>query len=269
MACARTFAAVLRDTLGADRASSDFLIPRTTLGDCLPTPAAGWLARHGAQIRLRTPARALCATDTGWQVRLSDGELPARSVVLAVPPSNAARLLRTLDSTGAPEALARQLDAFAPVPIATTYAAWPSGVAGALPPMMMIPQPESPGVRAESVTHLGDWVFDRGEQLGHRIVSVVASAVQLPPTDALDTITRSMATSAAHALGLPAPAHAATVIERRATFACVPALWVAGDFTEYDYPATIESAVRSGLRAGAQAAGIAPRVLQAQAAVSA
>ena len=52
-----------------------------------------------------------------------------------------------------------------------------AALAGALPPMMMIAQPESPGVRAESVTHLGDWVFDRGEQLGHRIVSVVASAV--------------------------------------------------------------------------------------------
>ncbi|NTV12119.1 MAG: phytoene dehydrogenase, partial [Zoogloea sp.] len=48
---------------------------------------------------------------------------------------------------------------------------------------------------------------------------------------------------------------------KRATFACrpgvvrpgvataVPGLWLAGDYIASDYPATIESAVRSGVRA--------------------
>ena len=53
----------------------------------------------------------------------------------------------------------------------------------------------------------------------------------------------------------------ATVVEKRATFACVPGvqrppahvapgLWVAGDYVHGPYPATLEGAVRSGLAAG-------------------
>jgi hypothetical protein len=49
-----------------------------------------------------------------------------------------------------------------------------------------------------------------------------------------------------------------TVVEKRATFACVPGLvrpplavaprlWACGDYVEGPYPATIEGAVRSGL----------------------
>ena len=55
-----------------------------------------------------------------------------------------------------------------------------------------------------------------------------------------------------------------TAIERRATFACVPGLarppmpvapglWAAGDYVEGPYPATIEGAVRSGVRAATSA----------------
>ena len=49
-----------------------------------------------------------------------------------------------------------------------------------------------------------------------------------------------------------------TVIEKRATFACVPGLrrprqeiapglWACGDYVEGPYPATLEGAVRSGI----------------------
>ena len=55
-----------------------------------------------------------------------------------------------------------------------------------------------------------------------------------------------------------------TIIEKRATFACVPAmpppahhtesphLYLAGDYTAGDYPATIEGAVRSGIACARQ-----------------
>jgi len=56
------------------------------------------------------------------------------------------------------------------------------------------------------------------------------------------------------------------IAEKRATFACtpeldrpgvdsgLPGLLLAGDYTACDYPATLESAVRSGLAAAALAA---------------
>lgn len=288
-ACAQTFAAVLRDTLGADRAASDFIIPKGSLGDCLPTPAAAWLDKRGAQIRLRTPARGLHATDEGWRVSVPDGIVSARGLILAVPPSNAAKLLRTLSVTqpdSEPTHLIERLEAFRPVPIATTYVAWPAFDIGPMAPWIMLtPRPKPSD--ADCITdHLGDWVFDRGVQQGHRIASIVASAVVPPATDPVEHITRNMVSTATRALGLPVPAHALTVIERRATFACVPdrpriahapggllpSLWLAGDFTHPDYPATIESAVRSGLLAGASAATWlrqAPHAAQSQAALSA
>ncbi|MBL8446503.1 MAG: FAD-dependent oxidoreductase, partial [Zoogloeaceae bacterium] len=49
------------------------------------------------------------------------------------------------------------------------------------------------------------------------------------------------------------------ITEKRATFSCrpglqrpthrtpIPGLWLAGDYVESDYPATLESAVRSGI----------------------
>jgi uncharacterized protein with NAD-binding domain and iron-sulfur cluster len=52
-----------------------------------------------------------------------------------------------------------------------------------------------------------------------------------------------------------------TITEKRATFACIPALqrpgaatglpglWLAGDYVASDYPATLEAAVRSGVAA--------------------
>jgi squalene-associated FAD-dependent desaturase len=262
-ACARTFAAVLRDTLGADRESSDFVLPLETLGDCLPEPASRWLTERGSQIVLRTLARSLHPHPDGWLIDLGHTHITARAVILALPPANSARLIAPL--TGPIRDPSRQellssLQGFDPIPIATTYLAWPSSQGVSLPAWTMLSVQGQPDQNAAP----GDWVFDRGIQQSHRIAAVVASAIDTHSNLALEPLTAAIEAKVVRGLRLPQPAHRFTVIERRATFACVPdrpsiaqpaegnlpGLWLAGDYTERDYPATLEAAVRSGSRGG-------------------
>jgi uncharacterized protein with NAD-binding domain and iron-sulfur cluster len=110
------------------------------------------------------------------------------------------------------------------------------------------------------------WLFDRG-QCDHQpgVFSAVISAHG--PWEALDDAELSAAIQAQirrHLLPeLPTPHWQRLIRERRATFACtprqtrpahataLPGLWLAGDYTAGDYPATLEGAVRSGNGAAA------------------
>lgn len=74
------------------------------------------------------------------------------------------------------------------------------------------------------------------------------------------TLTRQVLTQAARQLGLANLQPVQTVVEKRATFACMPGLQrpvasiaegllACGDYVAGPYPATLEGAVRSGLDA--------------------
>ena len=107
------------------------------------------------------------------------------------------------------------------------------------------------------------WVFDRGRLSGMPglLAAVISArgAHQNSSLDALaDVIHRELA---AFLPGLPEPLWSRVIAEKRATFSCPPGLarppnrtaidhlYLAGDYTASDYPATLESAVRSGVLA--------------------
>lgn len=261
-ACARTFANVLRDTLGRDAAACEFVLPTNALDDVLPVPASRWLLSHGASVRLRTPVRAIRPGPHGhWRIdtegmagpQSTAGGLCARQVVLALPPANASRMLAAGDCPHD----AGRLRGFESEPIATIYLAWPADAAPALPRWIMLE--ERPRDRA-----LGQWLFDRGSQHALRIAAVVVSAHgRTLLADGLcgDELARQVARQVADQLGVPAPCDARAIIDKRATFRCtpgrplldvdalqpgLPGLWLAGDHCWPDYPATLEAAVRSG-----------------------
>jgi uncharacterized protein with NAD-binding domain and iron-sulfur cluster len=115
----------------------------------------------------------------------------------------------------------------------------------------------------------GQYVFDRGQldatQAG--LLAVVISDASAATTLSHSALEQSVADQLARALQMPVlsnPVWSKTITEKRATFVCSPnlkrppnatahpGLWLAGDYTESEYPATIEGAVRSGLQAAAK-----------------
>ncbi|MDP3668294.1 MAG: hydroxysqualene dehydroxylase HpnE [Telluria sp.] len=254
-ASAQVFLNVLRDSLGAARPASDMLLPRLDLGTLFPDAAARYVERHGGSVRRGAKVARLVRQARRWQVEAS-GELAGGcydGVVLATAPGAAAALLPA-------GALADQLGGFAHEPITTCYLQYPAATRLALPFYALLDDP----ARA----HWGQFVFDRG-QLDARqagLLSVVISASGAAAALDRTVLAQALAAQLAAVLGRPelaAPEWTQVITEKRATFACTPALArpanatglaglvLAGDYTASAYPATLEAAVRSGKLAAA------------------
>ncbi|HMU17245.1 MAG TPA: FAD-dependent oxidoreductase, partial [Thauera aminoaromatica] len=107
-----------------------------------------------------------------------------------------------------------------------------------------------------------DHPLDRGQLGGPEgLFSCVISAHGPHEALARDELVLAVHAQLERQLGrrLPAPEWSQVIVEKRATFACrpgvfrpgirtpLPGLWLAGDYLDSDYPATLESAVRSGV----------------------
>lgn len=251
LACAASFVAVLRDTLGAAARASDLILTAVPLEQLFSEPALERLRGAGIGLHERTRVTALKDSPRGWQLEVAgmppDTESGYEQVVIATDACSAARLLAPL----APGPASR-LDEFRYAPIATAYLGWRQDVR--LPAVSMLAEDRENGQPAQ-------WIFDRGRQAGLRLAGVVVSARDRLAD--LDNAQLAAAVSAqvAHQLQLPPPDDARVLSERRATWQCVPhrprlacdalrahapGLWLAGDYLDPEYPATLEAAVRCG-----------------------
>ena len=225
-ASAQLFANVLRDSLGSRRrADTDYLLARVDLGQLLPEPAARWLGEHGATLRYGQRVLSLSETSDGIAV---DGEAFA-AAILATAPQHAAAL-------------------------------WPIGVKYEYEPIATVylqfgPETRLPFPLINLLGKTGQWVVDRGNGLLACVLSGHGD------WEALDDAALVAALHSELALGASA-SWQRIIREKRATFCCRPGLhrlccstdnphlFLAGDYTWADYPATLEGAVRSGRRAG-------------------
>jgi len=250
-ASAQVFANVLRDSLGGARAASDLLLPMADLGALFPAPAAGFLAARGGEMRLGTPARTIAGSTDGFRIDVTPERF--ESVIVACAPQHAAALLEfepRLAGTAA------TIAAFEYEPIYTVYLQYDETV------RLPFPMLGFPG-------GLLQWAFDRGALSGHPgLIAGVLSASgrhqALAHPDLASAIHDELAT---HIPRLPQPHWTRVIAEKRATFSCRPGLarppnrtpvaglFLAGDYTESDYPATLEAAVRSGIAAARLASG--------------
>ncbi len=228
-ASAAAFLVVLRDALYGASNASDLLLPKVDLSRLFPEPAVAFVQENKGEVRFGSTVRSL------EELRREFAQ-----VIVAVGPHQLKVLLPGL------------ADDYAYQPIYTCYLQYPQSTK--LPFPML-------GLAGGMV----QWVFDRGALTGEKgrfacVISAQGDHQQMT----LDEVAARCESELARALpGLPAPLWSRTIAEKRATIACVPGLkrvaiktaipgvYLAGDYTDPDYPPTLEAAVRSGIRAAA------------------
>jgi len=246
-ASGQVFLRVLRDSLFGrghrDWGSSNLLLPKQDLGRLLPQAAAAWLQRAGVDLRLGARVQALRRDGAQWNV---DGDA-FDEVVLAAPSLEAARLVEDSGAEAAGWVAAARSLAFEA--ITTVYA-----TGGPRLPQPMLALHSAPGTPAQ-------FVFDRGQLGGPE--GLLAFVVSASPRERSQVEAEVVAQAAS--LGWQVQP-LQTVVEKRATFGCVPGLtrpplavapglWACGDYVEGPYPATLEGAVRAGLAVGERLGG--------------
>jgi squalene-associated FAD-dependent desaturase len=226
-ASANVFLATLRDTLAGGRGADDLVLPRVDLSQLFPEPAAEFVRARGGEVQYGTTIKELNTLRADFT-----------NIIVAVGPHQ----LKTL----MPDAL----DAFTYQPIYTCYLQYPETTRLDFPMLGL-------------AGGLVQWVFDRGALLGEkgRLVCVI-SAGGAHQHLTHDELAARCDRELRHALPkLPAPAWSQVIAEKRATITCAPGLkrpevstattgvFLAGDYTDPEYPPTLEAAVRSGVRA--------------------
>lgn len=261
-ASAQVWLRVLHDALFSGRGGSDLLLPRVDLGQVLPDPALAWLHQQGSALRHRCRVTTLEPSGTGWTVQSTGGAEPRErfdAVILAAPPWEAARLAQA----HAPE-WAGLAGALAYEPIVTVVLAAP----GRRLERPMVALEDSALAPAQILFDLGQ-VRDTDREPGAQgCFAAVISGAGGWLARGLDITAAAVQAQLRPVLGDAEVVQ--TLCEKRATFLCTPnlrrpgmtianGLVAAGDYVDGPYPATLEGAVRSGVRAaGALGDALAP-----------
>ncbi len=245
IASAQCMLNVIRDALSRSRQDSDMLLPRVDFSSLFPDRAAAYAKKHGAKIFTSCGVESILPHMNGMKIIAKNGEHHYSHVVCATSPTVAARLMRPVAEL---EQTAKQIDALSYQPIHTVYLQYPEDAK--LPhPMLGL------------YKRFSQWLFDKGRISGQNgLIASVISAEGLHEDLPHEELAQKVMEEIAEEFGIKdKPLWHKVIAEKRATFACMPNLFrpgqqtplprffLAGDYTKGDYPATLESAVLSGL----------------------
>lgn len=256
-ASAQIFANVLRDSLGATGAASEMWLPRADLSALFPDAVVRYVVAHGGEIyRDARVDRIERKNRFHLQLRNEpERTIEVDAVVYAAAPTHLEHIVGQRHLLSAIyEALAR----FEHEPLYTVYLKYTPAVRVARGFTALLDDPAK--------RRYAQWVFDRGalNPANQGILAAVISSSGPHEAESLEDVCQAVTQQLTDDLGLPAPLDTRAIADRRATLAAVPHLhrppnrtpWpgfaIAGDWTESDYPSTLETAVRSG-RAAARA----------------
>lgn len=244
-ASAQVFLNILRDSLGAGRAASDLLLARMDLTALFPKPAADYVRARGGLVEAGAAVERITQDADGFSLQVQGHQRHFDQLICAVAPHRAADLLADIPALATAR---RQIEALQYEPIHSIYLQFDGRVTL---PSPMIGLSGSPA----------QWLFDREAICSQRgLIGAVISASEEQVGEAQDALARRVVADIAKNFGpLPPLKWQRVIAEKRATFSCTPDLarpatvtacknfFLAGDYTAGDYPATLESAVRSGL----------------------
>lgn len=245
-ASAQLFIRVLHDSFCRTHHDADIIIPRVDLGELLPDHAFDFIERQGGNVRLGQRINAIGIENQRIRWLISqDNKYESSHVVLAVPPHACQPLIKP--HAGLHD-IAYNMSAFAYHPICTVYLRYPPEVQTDRPLQGLL----------ESTAQ---WLIDRRLCNQPGVIAAVISGpgkhMQLSNAQLGEQVKNELRDIYPH---WPAPTAVMVIREKRATFSArvginqvrpanrtpVKGLWLAGDYTNTGYPATIESAIISG-----------------------
>ena len=244
-ASAQVFLNVLRDAFNGKRSASDLLLPSLDFSALFPERAARYVESRGGIVRLGVAVDSVRRMDDGFDLGLDSGRFT--HTIVAVSPHRAASLLSSFAELAH---ITRMIGEITHQPIYSVY-------------LQYSPDTRLPFRMGGLECRYAQWLFDRGQLCGqHGLIGVVISASGAHQELAHDTLAWAVhAELEQYFPALGKPLWHQVIAEKRATFSCTPGLvrpdnmtpvaglFLAGDYTASDYPATIESAVQSGVRA--------------------
>jgi len=245
-ASAQIFIRVLHDSFCRYFRDADMIIPRVDLGRLLPDYAFDYIEQRNGFVHLSQRVTELLIEQGHVRgVKCDDKEYQATQVVLATPPHITQALLTPHNAV---HDIAYNLSGYRYHPICTVYLQYPVTVEADRPLQGLL------GTTTQ-------WVLDRSICSQPGLIAAVISGpgkhMQLDNDELAAQVQSELQRLFPH---WPSADTVMVIREKRATFSCraginrlrpanrtpVDGLWLAGDYTNTGYPATIESAVISG-----------------------
>jgi hydroxysqualene dehydroxylase len=246
VASSKIFLNVLRDTFNGKKSDSQLLLPKQGLSELFAQPVTRYIQERKGHVLTDHRVKSVTTKENGFLVTSKNTTFEFSHIIFATSSLRLQDVASGLPKLAAPIEMASNYQF---QPIYTVYLQYQSDT-----------KLSSPMIGLTGT--VSQWVFDRGILCGqHGLMAVIISAEGTHQKLTHDALSLKIANELYQAFPqLKKPLWHQVIAEKRATFSCSVDLprpsnntrqsnvYIAGDYTYADYPATIEGAVRSGIK---------------------